>query len=98
MAVEPEARRRAHEWLEEVYAKTPEREALRDTVRQFVKRDVAPYLDAWERAGELPRELHRKAGEAGEGGDRIRLTTRCDLNYAFVSRHRRRRLHRLPSF
>ena len=44
---------------------TPEREALRDTVRQFVKRDVAPYLDEWERAGELPRELHRKAGELG---------------------------------
>jgi acyl-CoA dehydrogenase len=43
----------------------PEREALRDTVRQFVKRDVAPYLDEWERAGELPRDLHRKAGELG---------------------------------
>ena len=26
MAIEPDARRRAHQWLEEVYAQTPERE------------------------------------------------------------------------
>ena len=44
---------------------TPERRALRDTVRRFVQREVVPHLDAWERAGEVPRELHRKAAEAG---------------------------------
>jgi methylmalonyl-CoA mutase N-terminal domain/subunit len=32
MAIEPEARRRAHQWLEEVYAKTPERDALFETI------------------------------------------------------------------
>jgi methylmalonyl-CoA mutase N-terminal domain/subunit len=32
MAVEPESRRRAHEWIEEVLAKHPEREALFETV------------------------------------------------------------------
>jgi methylmalonyl-CoA mutase, N-terminal domain len=32
MAVEPDARRRAHEWLAEVYAKLEEREALFETV------------------------------------------------------------------
>jgi methylmalonyl-CoA mutase, N-terminal domain len=32
MAIEPDARRRAHQWLEEVYPKTPEREALFDTI------------------------------------------------------------------
>jgi methylmalonyl-CoA mutase, N-terminal domain len=32
MAIEPDARRRAHQWLEEVYAQTPEREALFDTI------------------------------------------------------------------
>jgi len=26
---------------------------------------VLPHVDEWERSGELPRELHRKAGEAG---------------------------------
>jgi methylmalonyl-CoA mutase, N-terminal domain len=32
MAIEPEARRRAHQWFEEVYAKTPERDALFETI------------------------------------------------------------------
>ncbi len=44
---------------------TPERVALRQTVRRFMEADVLPNLDEWERAGELPRELHRKAGEIG---------------------------------
>jgi acyl-CoA dehydrogenase len=44
---------------------TPERIALRKTVRRFAEVEVLPYLDDWERAGELPRELHRKAGRIG---------------------------------
>lgn len=44
---------------------TPEREALRKTVRSFAEREVLPNVAEWERTGELPRELHRKAGEAG---------------------------------
>jgi acyl-CoA dehydrogenase len=44
---------------------TPEREALRRTVHRFVEREVAPYLDEWERDGEVPRELHKKAAAAG---------------------------------
>jgi acyl-CoA dehydrogenase len=44
---------------------TPEREQLRKTVRAFAEREVLPHVDEWERSGELPRELHRKAGEAG---------------------------------
>jgi acyl-CoA dehydrogenase len=43
----------------------PERLALRETVRKFVKTEVLPYQDGWERAGELPRELHEKAGALG---------------------------------
>ncbi len=43
----------------------PQRRELRSTVRRFVDRDVLPYLDAWERAGELPRSLHRSAGGLG---------------------------------
>jgi acyl-CoA dehydrogenase len=45
--------------------RTPERAALRHTVRRFVGAEVLPHLDGWERAGELPRDLHRKAGEIG---------------------------------
>lgn len=44
---------------------TPEREALRKTVRGFVEREILPHVDEWERSGELPRELHRKAAEVG---------------------------------
>jgi acyl-CoA dehydrogenase len=45
--------------------RTPERAALRDTVRRFMNDEVRPHLDDWERAGELPRDLHRKAGAIG---------------------------------
>ncbi|CAM3285657.1 acyl-CoA dehydrogenase [Mycobacterium intermedium] len=44
---------------------TPEREQLRKTVRSFAEREILPHIDEWERIGELPRELHLKAGEAG---------------------------------
>jgi acyl-CoA dehydrogenase len=44
---------------------TPERRALRDTVRRFVRAEVVPHLADWEDAGELPRDLHRKAGALG---------------------------------
>jgi acyl-CoA dehydrogenase len=44
---------------------TPEREALRETVRRFVRSDVLPLQDEWERAGELPRSLHKRAAALG---------------------------------
>ncbi|MDW5613480.1 acyl-CoA dehydrogenase family protein [Mycolicibacterium sp. D5.8-2] len=44
---------------------TPERDDLRKTVRAFVEREVLPHAGEWERIGELPRELHRKAAEVG---------------------------------
>ncbi|MFC0040212.1 acyl-CoA dehydrogenase family protein [Actinomadura rayongensis] len=44
---------------------TPERRALRALVRDFTTREIVPHLDAWERAGELPRDLHRRAAAAG---------------------------------
>jgi acyl-CoA dehydrogenase len=40
-------------------------EALAQSVRRFVAREIAPFIDQWEADGELPRELHRKAAEAG---------------------------------
>jgi acyl-CoA dehydrogenase len=44
---------------------TPERIALRRLAREFVAREVAPNMAVWEEAGELPRELHRKAAATG---------------------------------
>jgi len=45
--------------------RTPERRELRETVRRFTETEVLPELDQWERDGELPRNLHRKAGDLG---------------------------------
>jgi acyl-CoA dehydrogenase len=42
-----------------------EHEAFRETVRRFVAREIAPYVAAWDEAGEFPRELYRKAAQAG---------------------------------
>jgi len=44
---------------------TEEREAFRDLVRGFVQREIAPHADDWDEAGEVPWELHRKAGALG---------------------------------
>ena len=44
---------------------TDERRALRDTVHRFVTSEVVPYLSVWERDGELPRSLHKRAGDLG---------------------------------
>lgn len=40
-------------------------EAVCNSVRAFVSREIMPHVAEWEAAGELPRELHRKAAEAG---------------------------------
>jgi acyl-CoA dehydrogenase len=77
---------------------TSERLALRAMVRTFAEQDVLPDLDGWERAGELPRELHRKAGAlgllgvgfpesvGGGGGDLIDvITVGEELHYAGCS-------------
>jgi len=46
-------------------ALTEEHEAFRDTVRRFVEREILPQAAAWDEAGEFPRELYRKAAQAG---------------------------------
>ncbi|MBM3567354.1 MAG: acyl-CoA dehydrogenase [Alphaproteobacteria bacterium] len=44
---------------------TEEHHAFRASVRRFVEREIEPHVETWEAAGELPRELHRKAAAAG---------------------------------
>jgi acyl-CoA dehydrogenase len=36
---------------------TEEHEAFRDTVRRFIAKELSPHVEAWEEAGEFPREL-----------------------------------------
>ena len=44
---------------------TPEHEAWRRSVRGFVDRDIAPFVNDWDEAGAFPRDLHQKAAEVG---------------------------------
>ena len=60
MAIEPEARRRTHQWQEEVYASKPEREALFETISG---EPVRPLYTA-EDIGDLDPE--RDLGHPGE--------------------------------
>ena len=77
---------------------TEERGQLRKTVHGFVQRHVLPQLDEWERAGEIPRDLHRTAAEVGllgagfpeevggSGGDVADAVTVCEeMHYAGAS-------------
>ena len=72
-----------------------ERTALRETVRGFVTRHVLPAQDEWEKAGEIPREIHQIAADLGlfglgideridgSGGDLIDATVLAEeLHYA----------------
>ena len=45
--------------------RTPERLALRALAKDFTRREIAPRMQEWEDAGELPRSLHRSAAQAG---------------------------------
>ncbi len=42
-----------------------EHDAFRNTVRQFVEKEVAPHADAWERERRIPRSIWRRMGELG---------------------------------
>ena len=45
---------------------TPEHDALRKTVRDFVEKEINPYCDEWEAAGEFPiKDLFKKLGNLG---------------------------------
>jgi len=44
---------------------TSEHDALRDSVRSFVAKELIPNADDWERASEFPREVFARTGELG---------------------------------
>lgn len=44
---------------------TADHEAFRDQLRRFVAKEIAPYADQWDEAGEFPRELYQKAAAIG---------------------------------
>src|SRR4051812_50140661 len=42
-----------------------EHEELRESVRRFVSKEIAPHVDEWEEARGFPRELYNRCGELG---------------------------------
>ncbi len=44
---------------------TAEHAQLREQVRRFAQQEIAPHAHAWDEANEFPRELYKKAADAG---------------------------------
>jgi len=44
---------------------SPEHETFRASVREFVEREIAPFVTEWDEAGTFPRELYRRAAQLG---------------------------------
>ena len=44
---------------------TPEQELIRDSVREFARRRLAPHAAEWDRAASFPREALREMGALG---------------------------------
>ncbi|MFC0524669.1 acyl-CoA dehydrogenase family protein [Pontibacillus salicampi] len=44
---------------------TEEHNQLRKTIRQFVEKEVTPFVDEWEEAGEYPRKMMKRMGDLG---------------------------------
>jgi methylmalonyl-CoA mutase N-terminal domain/subunit len=60
MAIEPDARRRAHQWSEEVYAEKPEREALFETI------SGAPVKPLYTEEDRADADVERDLGYPGD--------------------------------
>ena len=43
----------------------PEHLALREALRRFVAKEIAPHVNEWDEAGGFPRELYARAAEVG---------------------------------
>ncbi len=44
---------------------TEEHELFRQSVRDFLAKEVKPHIDQWEKEGEVPRSIYHKCGEMG---------------------------------
>ncbi len=44
---------------------TKAHDMVRKSIREFIKKEVLPFIDEWEEAGEFPIEIYKKAGDIG---------------------------------
>ena len=44
---------------------TEEHDLFRETLRQFLDKEIVPHLDQWEKEGEVPKSIFKRFGELG---------------------------------
>jgi Acyl-CoA dehydrogenases len=44
---------------------TAEHQIFRDTLRAFIRKEIIPYIDEWEKRGEIDRSIWKKMGDMG---------------------------------
>ena len=44
---------------------TAEHQIFRDTLRAFIRKEITPYIDYWEKQGEIDRKVWKKMGDMG---------------------------------
>ncbi|GHE23333.1 acyl-CoA dehydrogenase family protein [Sphingobacterium griseoflavum] len=44
---------------------TDEHQTFRETLRAFIRKEIAPYVDQWEKEGQIDRSIWKKMGEMG---------------------------------
>ncbi|MBF0449825.1 MAG: acyl-CoA dehydrogenase family protein [Candidatus Magnetomorum sp.] len=44
---------------------TKTHQMVRNSVKEFVKKEILPYIDEWEEAGEFPWDIYKKAADIG---------------------------------
>lgn len=67
---------------------SPEHEQFRSSIREFVDREIVPFVTEWDEAGTFPRELYRKFGALGAlgvGYDEALGGTPADLFYSIIA-------------
>lgn len=59
MAIEFNARASCQQYFSKAH------DRVRRSVKEFVDKEIKPFIDEWEEVGSFPREIYRKAGEVG---------------------------------
>ena len=59
MAIEFNARASCQQYFSKAH------DMVRRSVKEFVDKEIKPFIDEWEEAGIFPREIYKKAGEVG---------------------------------
>jgi len=50
---------------------TEEHKMFRNSVRKFVEKEIVPFVEEWEAAGEVPRSMFERVGELGYFGTKF---------------------------